>query len=125
MRLRSVDTIAMSSAQPEISMDESNEETDDDGMKPTHPDQRDETGRWEESYTLDMFRSFLAEHPDSSTTDVADGIGVVYKTAYRKMRELQEIGHVESRRAANAHLWSLSEEGQKVHAEEAEEGEDR
>lgn len=84
-----------------------------------HPDERDEeTGRWTGHYTLDKFRAFLYENPLSTTREVEEGVDTSYKTAYRKLHELQDRGEVTSRRAGNAHLWSLTPEGEEIHEEE-------
>lgn len=88
-----------------------------------HPDDRSESGQWTESFPPAAFRAYLAEHPRSTTNEVAEGLGCSYKTAFRKISALKERGEVESRRAGNAHLWSLTEEGAEVHEEEADQEE--
>lgn len=88
------------------------------------PDDRGEGGRWVDSYSLSDFREWLAENPQSTTRDVEAGVNTGYKTAYRKLHQLKDQGKVTSRRAGNAHLWSLTEKDEQVLAEERDESDD-
>jgi predicted ArsR family transcriptional regulator len=72
-------------------------------------DRDDKTGRFRESYPAGAFVEALEELGPSGTQDVADEVGCKYRTAHAKLSELEEEGHVTSRKVGNAKLWSAVE----------------
>jgi predicted ArsR family transcriptional regulator len=71
----------------------------------------DESGRFAEKYPDEAFLDALAGTGGAGTQEIADTVDCPYDTAYSKLRALAADGLVESRKIANAHLWSLSESG--------------
>lgn len=69
----------------------------------------DESGRFAEKYPDEAFLDALAGTGGVGTQEVADAVGCPYDTAYSKLRALSADGRVESRKIANAHLWSVTE----------------
>jgi len=44
------------------------------------------------------------------TQDVADALGCVYDTAYKRLRKLEDEGRVESQKVANTRIWDLADD---------------
>lgn len=76
------------------------------------PRERDEeSGRYTESYPPEAVVAAIREGGGmASTTDVSEALGSSYETAYQKLRALEDSGDVESRKVANARLWTLADE---------------
>lgn len=51
-----------------------------------------------------------AEGGLAGTQDLADQVGVIYDTAYKKLRKMEEEGQVTSRKVANALVWMLPDD---------------
>ena len=75
------------------------------------PRQRDaESGKYTERYPPEAVVAAIREAGGmASTRDVTDALGSSYETAYKKLRSLEDSGTVESRKVANARLWSVSD----------------
>lgn len=69
----------------------------------------EETGRIVEKYPLDDVYEALAAIGSAGSREVADEVGCSYETAYHKLRTLEDKGRVESRKVANARLWTAVE----------------
>lgn len=74
-------------------------------------DRDDESGQYVETYPpakpLDAIK---AEDGMAGTQEIADAVGCSYETAYKKLREMEDSGNIESKRVANARLWLLIED---------------
>lgn len=44
------------------------------------------------------------------TRDIADALGCVYDTAYKRLRKLEDEGRVESQKVANTRIWDLADD---------------
>lgn len=72
------------------------------------PDRDDETGRYTDEYPSELFLDALRElGGNGGTQEVADEVGCIYDTAYKKLRALEDSGDVTSRKVGNARLWML------------------
>ncbi|SFK67523.1 hypothetical protein SAMN04487950_0525 [Halogranum rubrum] len=68
----------------------------------------DNSGRYTETYPLEVFIEALASLGGSAgTQDVADEVGCKYRTANAKLHELDDEGRVSSRKVGNAYLWTV------------------
>jgi biotin operon repressor len=75
-------------------------------------DERDDTGRYTESVTLDDVLSVFeaVEGPVVTSGDVAETLDCSRETARRKLRTLEEQGHVASRKTAGRVVWWVVDE---------------
>ena len=46
----------------------------------------------------------------AGSSEVAEYVGCTQRTAYERLRELEERGHLDSRKVGNARLWTLSDD---------------
>lgn len=69
----------------------------------------DDSGQFAEKYTDEAFFDALAGTGGVGTQEVADTVGCPYDTAIDRLRSLSAEGKVESRKIANAHLWTLDD----------------
>lgn len=75
------------------------------------PDRNDDTGRYTDEYPPSAFTEAIAALGGSAgTQEVADEVGCIYDTAYKKLRSLEDSGKINSRKVANARLWELAED---------------
>lgn len=74
-------------------------------------DRDEDSGKYTDKYPREEFvKAIRAEGGMAGTQDVADRVGVIYDTAYKKLRRLEEGGEVSSRKIANARVWMLPDE---------------
>ena len=72
----------------------------------------DQTGEYHETYPLEAFiQAFDQLDEEVGTKAVEQAVGCQYRTAIKKLHELEDRGIVTSRRIGNAYLWSLAETG--------------
>lgn len=77
------------------------------------PDRDTDSGQYKETYPLKAFiDALLVLDEEVGTKDVEEEVGCEYRTAYGKLHELEDMGLVSERRIGNAHLWSLSKDGE-------------
>ena len=70
-----------------------------------------DTGRYTSKYTADEFKGTIRDLGGAGgTQEIADALNCNYNTAYSKLRQLEDSGEVESRKVANARLWSVAED---------------
>jgi CRP-like cAMP-binding protein len=70
---------------------------------------RDEaTGRFTEEYPPKEFLNALAELGQTGTTDISDYVGCDRRTAYLRLKSLEEDGEVTSEKVGNSLLWDLN-----------------
>ena len=76
----------------------------------TSRDRDEDTGQFSEEYPSEVFIDALREIGPAGTTDVADHIGCDRRTAYVKLREIEEeAGSIKSEKIGNALLWSIDD----------------
>lgn len=86
------------------------------------PDRDQQSGRYVDEYPPEEFTAAIdALGGAGSTQEVAEEVGVIYDTAYKKLRRLRDRGAVTSRKVGGSHLWSLAadadaEQGEEVSA---------
>jgi predicted transcriptional regulator len=67
---------------------------------------RDEgSGKFTEEYSPQEFLEALAELGPSGTTDISDYVGCDRRTAYLKLKSLEEENEVKSKKVGNSLLW--------------------
>jgi GTP-sensing pleiotropic transcriptional regulator CodY len=66
---------------------------------------RDEDGRYTETYPDEAFFSAINEVDVASTQNIADAVGCSYDLAYHRLKQLEDAGEVESREVRNAFVW--------------------
>ena len=70
----------------------------------------DKSGRFTEKYPKEAFLNAIDNLGGAAgTQEIADQVGSNYNTTYSKLQKLEDEGEVESRKVANAHLWSVAE----------------
>ena len=75
------------------------------------PDRDQDTGRYTVEYSqAEFLRAIRRIGGAGSTQEIADEVGCIYDTAYKKLRQLEDGGKVESKKVANARLWSVANE---------------
>ena len=68
-----------------------------------------DTGQYTNKYTsAEFIRAIRDLGGAAGTQEIADVVGCNYNTAYSKLRQLEDGGEVESRKVANARLWSIT-----------------
>lgn len=71
-------------------------------------------GRYVTTVSDEAILEFVAEHELVGTADVADRIGRVRETAYRRLKALEEDGKVRGRHIGNSLTWTLADEESEV-----------
>jgi len=66
---------------------------------------RDEEGKYTETYLDDTFLSAIDEADVASTQAVADAVECSYDLAYRRLKQLEDDGEVKSQEVRNAFVW--------------------
>ncbi|GGL64412.1 helix-turn-helix domain-containing protein [Halocalculus aciditolerans] len=72
-------------------------------------DRDEESGKFTEEYPAQEFLEALVNLGPSGTTDIADYVGCDRRTAYLKLKTLEEEGEVRSRKVGNSLLWERDE----------------
>ncbi len=65
------------------------------------------SGKFTEEYPREEFISTLEELGSAGTTDISNQIGCDRRTAYLKLKSLEEEGEIKSKKVGNALLWEL------------------
>lgn len=72
-------------------------------------DERDEdTGQFQSSFEDEEFLDAVASGDLPTTSDVADAVGCEYRTAYDRLKRLEEDGALTSRIVGNSLVWMLA-----------------
>jgi len=95
--------------------------TDTDSDSPGRNTNRAETGLYASQYSTDTIIETLEREEMIGTQDVADALGCVYDTAYKRLRKLEDEGRVRSQKVANTRIWELAD----VREDEDEPDQDR
>ena len=72
-------------------------------------DRDENSGKFTEEYPLQEFLEALTELGSSGTTDIADHVGCDRRTAYLKLKSLEEKDEIRSQKVGNSLLWELDE----------------
>ena len=72
-------------------------------------DRDQESGKFTEEYPPQEFLEAIAELGPSGTTDISDYVGCDRRTAYLKLKSLEEEGKITSREVGKALLWEQNE----------------
>jgi len=72
-------------------------------------DRDEKSGKFTEEYPSQEFIEALAECGPSGTTDISDYVGCDRRTAYLKLKSLEEEREVRSQKVGNSLLWKLNE----------------
>lgn len=67
----------------------------------------DETGRFNQTFGDDQFISAVRDADLPTTSEVGETVGCKYRTAYERLKRLEEDGRVESREIGNSLVWQL------------------
>ena len=68
-------------------------------------EQDTETGKISKKYTDEQFISAVETHAPASTSEVCDAVGCSSDNAYRRLKQLENEGRVESKMAGNSLIW--------------------
>lgn len=72
--------------------------------------QRDsDTGQYTPAHSNSDLLDYLATDGPAGTQAIADEFGYTQPTAYRRLRQLEQAGEVDSQRVGNALLWSIND----------------
>ncbi|MFD1642682.1 winged helix-turn-helix domain-containing protein [Halohasta litorea] len=69
-----------------------------------------DTGQYIQAYSDSDLLDYLDTEGPTGTQAVADRFGYKQPTAYRRLRQLEQDGKVESEKVGNALLWSVVDE---------------
>ena len=72
-------------------------------------DRDERSGKFTEEYPSQEFLDALAELGPSGTTDISDYIGCDRRTAYLKLKSLEEEGKVRRKKVGSSLLWEQTE----------------
>ncbi|NHN58535.1 MULTISPECIES: transcriptional regulator [Halorussus] len=72
-------------------------------------DRDEKSGKFTEEYPHQDFLEALAELGPSGTTDISDYVGCDRRTAYLKLKSIEEDGEIRSKKVGNSLLWELDE----------------
>jgi len=66
---------------------------------------RDESGRFEEDYSDEVFIEAVESLPVASTSNVAEAVGCSYDLAYRRLNTLYEEGRIQREEVGQAFVF--------------------
>lgn len=67
------------------------------------------SGQFTDEYPRELFLEAIeAESGMAATGDIADRVGCVHDTAYKKLNRMEESGLVKSQKFGNALVWSVT-----------------
>jgi len=66
---------------------------------------RDEGGRYTEKYSDEAFLEAIENVDVASTQNIAEEVGCSYDLAYRRLKNLEDEGEVETQEVRNAFIW--------------------
>lgn len=72
-------------------------------------DRDEESGKFTEEYPPQEFLEALAELGPSGTTDISDYVGCDRRTAYLKLKSLEEKEKIRSKKVGSSLLWEIIE----------------
>lgn len=76
------------------------------------PDRDEESGQFTDEYPREDFTHAIeAEGGFAGTSDIADHVGCIRETAYKKLKQVETDGLVEGRKVGTTLVWQLAEAG--------------
>jgi len=81
---------------------------DENTDAPGRNTKRAESGVYASQYSTDTIIETLEREDVVGTQDIADALGCVYDTAYKRLRKLEDEGRVQSQKVANTRIWDLA-----------------
>lgn len=63
------------------------------------------TGKITRQYSDEEFIEVVKDSSPASTSEVAEGVGCSSDNAYRRLKELEEAGEIDSKMAGNSLIW--------------------
>jgi predicted transcriptional regulator len=72
-------------------------------------DRDEKSGKFTEEYPPQDFLEAIDELGPSGTTDISNYVGCDRRTAYLKLKSLEEEGRIRSQNVGNSLLWELAE----------------
>ena len=73
-------------------------------------DTRGDSGRYTAKYDEEDILNAVREHEPAGTREVADAVGCVRQNADYRLRRLEDVGKVRSKKVGGALVWMLSSE---------------
>lgn len=71
---------------------------------------RDERGQFESEHADGEFLEAVGQLAPAGTKEIADAVGVTRQNADQRLRRLEDVGLVTSKRIGNSLAWSLAED---------------
>lgn len=68
---------------------------------------RDDEGKFSEKFPERAFLQAVESVETASTQNVADEVGCSYDLAYRRLKQFEEDGQVDSQKVGSAFIWRL------------------
>jgi len=75
-----------------------------------NPERDKESGQFDAHYSDQDFLDAVQDSNGGGTTEVAETVGCDRRTAYLRLKQLEEAGKVTSREVGNAFLWTVKED---------------
>lgn len=72
-------------------------------------DRDEETGRYTQEFPIERFKEALESRERTTTSMVAEDVGCSYTLAYRRLKELESEGEVDSMKVGDTYLWFPAE----------------
>jgi len=73
-------------------------------------DRNEESGKYTASYTDSDFLNAIGEYEGmAGTSQIAEEVGCTRRTAYTRLKSLEEESRVESRQVGNSLVWIVAE----------------
>ncbi|ELZ21065.1 hth domain-containing protein [Halosimplex carlsbadense 2-9-1] len=73
-----------------------------------NPERDNETGKFTVKYPREDFLEAIRKNGGmAGTSDIAESIGVIRETAYKKLKRMEEDGEVNSQRVGNSLVWTI------------------
>ena len=69
--------------------------------------QRDDHGRFAPEYTDEEFLDAVRRHNPAGTSEVAEAVGCTTQNADYRLRQLEDMAHVESKKVGRSLVWML------------------
>jgi hypothetical protein len=69
---------------------------------------RDDAGKFTKQYPDEAFLEAVATLDTPTTMNISEEVGCSYDLVYRKLREFEQEGKVESLKVGSSLLWSMS-----------------
>lgn len=73
-------------------------------------DREEESGKYTTSYADSEFIEAIQQLEGmAGTSEIAEEVGCTQRTAYTRLKSLEDLNRIESRKVGSSLLWSLSE----------------